>query len=107
MWSFTYDKRETGKEPVHIEYPPTDNDIVNEEAESSVTAIEEYIAEIAPAVAEGFTTVMNENAKNFCARFGRDFDEIDYPKFNFDAKTCEKALRNYFYDEYLKYIANF
>ena len=104
MLSFTYDKRETGKKPIHIEYPPTDDDIINEEADASVKAIEEYIAEIAPAVAEGFTEVMNENAKSFCARFGEDFDGIDYPKFDFDAETCAKALKNYFYDEYVRYI---
>lgn len=106
MWSFTYDKRETGKEPVHVEFPPTDNEIIDEEANDSVNAINEYIAEIAPAVAEGFSKIMNINVKNFCARFGENFDENDYPKFDFDAKTCEKALRKYFYDEYLNYIAN-
>lgn len=107
MWSFTYDKRETGKEPVHIEYPPTDKDICNEEAEATVKAIEEYIAEIAPVVAEGFSEVMNNNAQHFCARYGEDFDNVDYPKFNFDAKVCAKVLKDYFFNEYLKYMSNF
>ena len=107
MWSFTYDKRETGKEPVHIEYPPKDNEIIEVEAEDTVKAIDQYIAEIAPAVAEGFSKVMNSCAGNFCAKFGEDFDDLEYPKFNFDVKECEKALNNYFIGEYLKYMSNF
>ena len=108
MLSFTYDKRETGKEPVHVEFPPTEHDdIINEKAEDAVKAIDQYIAEIAPAIADGFSKVMNSCTKDFCAKFGEDFDDSDYPKFNFNVKACEKALNNYFINEYLEYVKHF